>query len=170
MPYINIQMDLYDQLKYLSAAVHIMTVLFTFSEVCGTFIPSQLYQDIQVAVKNVFFCVAKAKRDNPNGKFFIYQLGTNQLEWIFGWIRLENGSDVNVDIYSLSTHSASTVECNAILAEKPEWDRGPQRLKLQPVYDKGAIEGKVDHINTASWKGDVCLSNVDLRSAWMSGQ
>ena len=121
-------------------------------------------------MKNVFFCIAKAKRDNPNGKFFIYQLGTDRLEWIFGWIRSENGSDVNVDIYSLSTRSASAVECNAILAEKPEWDRGPRRLKLQPVYDKGAIEGKVDHINTASWKGDVCLSNVDLRSAWMSGR
>ena len=94
MPYINIEMDLHDQLKYLSAAAHVIAILFTFSEVHGTFIPSQLYQDLQVMVKNIFFCVAKMKRDNPDGKFFIYQLGTDWLEWIFGWIHSENGSDV----------------------------------------------------------------------------
>ena len=73
------------------------------------------------------------------------------------------------DSYSLSIRASRAIECNAILAEKPEWDCRPQRLKLQGhYYDEGGIEQKVDHINTILWKGDVNVQSVGLPSAWKS--
>ena len=35
------------------------------------FIPTGLYIDLMVMVKNVIFCIAKAKTDDPDGEFFL---------------------------------------------------------------------------------------------------
>ena len=115
-------MGLYEQLQSLSAMAHLAALLYTHGNTRNAFIQSQLYWDIQIAVKNAYFCVAKTEQDNPSGKFFIYQLGSDRLEWIFGWIWSQSGSNVNMDVYSLSIQTSRAVECNGILAEKPEWD------------------------------------------------
>ena len=120
-------------------------------------------------VKNAFFCIAKTKHDNPNGEFFLILLGTDRLESIFGLIRSQNGSDVNVSTYSLSSWMSGTVECHSILSQRPEWDHGPCQLWLQGLSVVTGIEQKVDHLNPASWKGDVQVSGVQLMLAWKSG-
>ena len=122
LPYIDVHMGLYEQLQSLSAMAHLAALLYTHGNTRNAFIQSQLYWDIQIAVKNAYFCVAKTEQDNPSGKFFIYQLGSDRLEWIFGWIWSQSGSNVNMDVYSLSIRTSGAVECNGILAEKPEWD------------------------------------------------
>ena len=38
------------------------------------FMPSQSYVNIMIMIENVYFCIAKFKKDNPNGKFFIILL------------------------------------------------------------------------------------------------
>ena len=96
-------------------------------------------------------------------------LGTNWLEQIFGLIRSQNGSDVNVSTYSLSGQMSGAVECHSILVQRPEWDHGPHRLWLQGLSMTTGIEQKVDHLNLASWKGDVQVSGVQLMSAWKLG-
>ncbi len=121
---------------------------------CSSYIPATLYHDIQIIVKNAYFCIAKAKCDNPKGKFFLVLLGTDQLEWLFGFIHAENGYNVNVSAYSLSNHISGAVECHGILSKHPEWDQGPHRLRLQGISDGAGIEQKADHINPASWNGD----------------
>ncbi|KAF8324980.1 uncharacterized protein EI90DRAFT_3019288 [Cantharellus anzutake] len=136
LPYIDVNMSLHDQLKYLSAAAHLAYVFFTQNNTRSAYLPSLLYRDIQIMVKNAFFCVAKMKRDKPDGEFYLILLGTNRLEWIFGLIRSQKGSDVN----------------------------------LQGLSVAGGIEQKVDHLNPASWKGDVRISRVQLMSAWRSGR
>ena len=125
MPYINIQMDLYDQLKYLCAAAHIITILFPFSEAHGSFIPSQLYWDIQIMVNNVFFCIAKEKIANPNGKLYIILLGTDQLETSFGILHTIIGNDANADILQLTTRLSHISEIQNILTSNPSWDCDP---------------------------------------------
>ena len=124
-PYINIELTLHEQLKYLSATAHMAYVFFMHENARSSYIPSTLYQDIQIMVKNAYFCVAKTKHDNPEGKFFLILLGTDQLEWLFGFIHTENGYNINVSTYSLSNHTSGAVECHAILSKHPEWDRGP---------------------------------------------
>ncbi len=163
-------MSLYEQLKSLSAAAHLAHTFFTHHNACSAFIPSPLYHDIQIMVKNAFFCIAKTKHDNPNGEFFLILLGTDRLESIFGLIRSQNGSDVNVSTYSLSSRMSGAVECHSILSQQPEWDRGPRRLRLQGLSVATGIEQKVDHLNPALWKGDVQVSGVQLMLAWKSGQ
>ncbi|KAF8330036.1 uncharacterized protein EI90DRAFT_2996770 [Cantharellus anzutake] len=170
LPYINIGLSLYEQLKYLSAAAHLSYIFYTHKNTRSSFLPAALYRDIQIMVKNVFFCVAKAKRDKPNGNFYIILLGTDRLEWMFGFTRAENGYNVNFGTYSLSNRISGAVECHAILSEHPEWDRGPRRLRLRGFTDAGGIEQKVDHINPASWKGNVQVASVQLVSAWKAGR
>ena len=81
-PYINVKLSLHEQLKYLSAAAHVAYAFFMHNNVHSSYIPATLYQDIQIMVKNAYFCVAKAKCDNLGGKFFLILLGTNWLEWL----------------------------------------------------------------------------------------
>ncbi len=64
---------------------------------------------------------------------------------------------------------SGTVECHGILSEHPEWDHGPHHLRLQGIAEASSIEQKVDHINLASWKGDVWVAKVQLVSAWKVG-
>src|SRR5258705_2939198 len=125
---------------------------------------------MQIMVKNAFFCITRTKQDDPNGEFFLILLGTNHLEGIFGLIRSQNGSDVNVSMYSLSSQMLGAVECHSILLQQPELDCGPCRLWLQGLSVVMGIDQKVDHLNPALWKGDVWVSGVQIMSAWKSGQ
>ncbi|KAF8330041.1 uncharacterized protein EI90DRAFT_3124859 [Cantharellus anzutake] len=168
-PYINVELSLHEQLKYLSAAAHVAYVFFTHENMRSSYIPATLYRDIQIMVKNAYFCVAKAKYETPNRKFFLILLGTDRLEWMFGFICAENGYNVNVSTYSLSNRTSGAVECHAILSKHPEWDRGPCRLWLQGISNAGGIEQKVDHINPASWRGNIYVANVQLAPAWRAG-
>ena len=87
--------------------------------------PSQLYTDIQLMIKNVFFCVAKGKIANPNGKLYIVLLGTDQLETSFGILCTIVGNDANADILQLTTRLSHISEIQNILASNPSWDRDP---------------------------------------------
>ncbi|KAL0948706.1 hypothetical protein HGRIS_008840 [Hohenbuehelia grisea] len=123
-----------------------------------------------IMVKNVYFSIAKAKIDTPKQKFWIILLGTDHLEILFGTLRTMVGNDTNVDAYQLGSRLTGTIEVSTILAKHPEWDRTPRRLKL-PVLAKDGfdIHSNVDHINPASWRGDVRVSSVVLQTCWKLG-
>ena len=53
LPYINVNMNLHEQLKSLSAVVHLAYILFTNHNACSAFLPSPLYHDIQIMVKKM---------------------------------------------------------------------------------------------------------------------
>ena len=78
MPYICVDLNLDEQLIQLSTAVHLALYLFSDNLARTKFMPTQSYIDIMIMVKNVYFCVAKTKVDNPSGKLFIIQLGTDR--------------------------------------------------------------------------------------------
>src|SRR5260370_14449928 len=56
LPYINPKLSLFEQLKFLSAGAHLAYVLFTHKNAHASFLPMPLYPDIQIMVKNAFFC------------------------------------------------------------------------------------------------------------------
>lgn len=87
-------------------------------------------------IKNVFFCVARAKVDTPASTFFIILLGTDRLEIHFGILRTVVGNDCNLDILQISEHLAGLMDIADILAQRPEWDQGP-RPKQLPMLVKG---------------------------------
>ncbi|PBK98158.1 hypothetical protein ARMGADRAFT_1043993 [Armillaria gallica] len=117
---ICVNLSLQEQMQYLSAASHLGLVLFCTAK--QDFLPSLLYSDIQIMIKNVFVCVAKAKVDNPNGVFFIIILGTDWLEIHFRILRTQIGNDANMDEYQLASWITGMTEVANILAEHPEWD------------------------------------------------
>jgi hypothetical protein len=72
-PYTNPKFCLHEQLISLSKAAHMTIALFVASKV--NLMPIQLYSDIMHMIKNVYFCIAKTKLDNPDGSFHLILLG-----------------------------------------------------------------------------------------------
>lgn len=132
--------------------------------------PVQSYTDIIIMTKNAFFCVAKTKVDNPSGKFYLISLRTDCLETFFGLVRTAVGTDANVDMLQLGSHTSGLAEVAVILAEHPEWDYGMCRLTL-PVFSKegGEFTSKADHISPRDWCGDISVVNVNLHTCWLLG-
>jgi hypothetical protein len=170
LPYVQVTMSLHHQLVNLSAASHLATFLYTAYSGGKRFFPKILYDDIQIMIKNVYFCVAKTKVDHPDARFWTILLGTDRLEISFGIYRTMIGNDANADILQLANRISSVTEVSRILGEHPEWDRGPRRLKL-PTFDENEdVTPKADHINPASWTGDVRVSQVLPVTCWNEGR
>jgi hypothetical protein len=107
VPYLCVDLSLSEQLEHLSASAHLTMM---FYEIDGTeCLLNLLYIDLMIMIKNVFFCVAMAKVDNPEGSFWIILLGTDCLEEIFGDLRTMVGNDANLDIFQLSWRLSGTV-------------------------------------------------------------
>jgi hypothetical protein len=75
--YVQVTMSLHHQLVNLSAASHLATFLYITD--CGStrFLPKILYDNIQIMIKNVYFCIAKTKVNHPDAQFWIILLGTD---------------------------------------------------------------------------------------------
>lgn len=169
MPYISVNLDLSEQLIQLSTAAHIALYLYSDNAARTKFMPIQSYVDIMIMVKNVYFCVAKTKVDNPGGKFYLVLLGSDRLEKHFGFVRTSKGNDSNVDLIQLGNRSSGLTEVAVILAMHPEWDRGTQRLWSPVISETGEVMTKVDHISPASWRGNLKVLRVNLQTCWILG-
>ena len=168
-PYLCVDLSLSEQLEHLSAAAHLAMILFKLA--AKKFIPTNLYIDLMIMIKNVFFCVAKAKIDDPDGEFWLILLGTDRLEELFGILRTMVGNDTNLDILQLVSRLSGTTEVANILAKYPQWDRSPRRLKLPAMScESKEIPDTVDHIKPGSWRGNVKLQYVSLRTSWNRGR
>ncbi|KAH9003694.1 hypothetical protein EDB86DRAFT_2798425 [Lactarius hatsudake] len=171
MPYICVDLSIEDQLEYLSYAAHLALVLYVHEKACSNFVPTALYVDLVMMVKNVFFCVAKAKIDTPNDDFNIVLLGTDRLENLFGCLRTIIGNDANVDNYQLGSRLTGTMESANILALHPEWDKAPRRLHLPCVsLDSSEIPSSADHISPRSWRASQALNSLTPPTVWIRGR
>ncbi|KAJ6575867.1 hypothetical protein B0H10DRAFT_1927408 [Mycena sp. CBHHK59/15] len=117
--------------------------------------------------KNDFFCVTKTKVDIPDAEFSIILLGTDRLEVLFGLIRTAIGTDAIVDIWQLCSRASHLTEIQLILAQCPQWDRSPCRLKLPMIVkEAGDVSVNAEHITPDSWEGDVHVHHVNLLTSW----
>ncbi|KAH9016177.1 hypothetical protein EDB85DRAFT_1875254, partial [Lactarius pseudohatsudake] len=145
--------------------------LYAHGNACGNFLPTALYVDLTLMIKNVFFCVAKAKVDTPEEDFSIVLLGTDRLENLFGCLRTMVGNDTNVDNFQLGARLTGTMESANILALHPEWDKAPRRLHLPLISkDMTTIPDAADHISPCSWRGSQSLRSVTLPTVWTRGR
>lgn len=167
--YLNIELSLHEQLASLSTTAHLLLALYAREK--GNFIPVQLYFDLMSMIKSAYFCVAKAKVDNPNGQFWLILLGTDSLEHTFGKIRTIVGTDNNVDQLQLADRIDAAVTCVCILEAHPEWGGTARRLKIKPLKGQGSdISKNMDHITPRLWKSDVHVCNVVLLTSWQEGR
>ncbi|KAF6757726.1 hypothetical protein DFP72DRAFT_808703 [Ephemerocybe angulata] len=167
--YLGVELSLSEQLEHLSAAAHLVFALYKKGG--KAFIPTMLFIDIIMMIKNVFFCVAKVKSDNPDGVYFIIHLGTDRIEIFFGILRTVVGNDCNLDILQISERSVGVVDIADILAKNPEWDQGPKRLQLPALsVESKPIPDSADHLSPKYLKGDYALKNVTLQTCWRRGR
>jgi hypothetical protein len=167
--YMDVSLSLDQQLVELSAAAHLILALYHKDK--GNFIPVQSYFDVMCMIKNVYFCVAKAQRDNPTGRFFIILLGTDGLEKVFGKVRTMVGNDTNTDVFQLANRIDGAVKCVNILELHPEWGGDARRLKVKPLHDKDVeITSQYDHLNPSAFTGDLRVSSVVLSGSWNEGR
>lgn len=167
-PYLCVDLTLSEQLEHLSAAAHLLLVLYRKGG--KEFFPTLLFTDLMILIKNVWFCVAKAKVDDPNGEFWIILLGIDCLEEIFGILHTMIGNDANLDTLQLVGRLMGTTEVSNILAKYPHWDCGLRRLNVPAITrDSKVLPEKADHIKPASWRGNVSLSLVTLLTCWRRG-
>jgi hypothetical protein len=160
-PYLCVDLSLSEQIEHLSAAAHLAIILYRLAG--KNFIPTNLYIDIMIMIKNVLFCMAKAKINDPDGEFWLILLGTDQLKELFGILRTMVGNDANLDILQLVSSLSGTTEVANILAKYPQWDRSPRRLKLPAMSrESKEILDSADHIKPGFWQGNVKLKNVPL--------
>jgi hypothetical protein len=168
-PYLCVDLSLSEQIEHLSAGAHLALGLYKLAG--KNFIPTNLLIDMMIMIKNVVFCVAKAKVDDPEGEFWIILLGTDRLEELFGILRTMVGNDVNLDVLQLISRLSGTTEVSNILAKYPQWDHAPRRLKLPALTrESEAIPDRADHIKPASWRGNVKVKDVSLQTSWNHGR
>jgi hypothetical protein len=74
-PYTDLSMSLMDQLISLSAAGHLLLVLYCHNHT--SFCPGQFYYDAQSLIKATYWHVAKQKVLDPAGSFYIIQTGSD---------------------------------------------------------------------------------------------
>ena len=168
-PYLCVDLSLSEQIEHLSAAAHLAIALYKLAG--KDFIPLNLYIDLMIMIKNVLFCVAKAKIDDPDGELWIILLATDRLEELFGILHTMVGNDANLDILQLGCRLAGTTEVSNILAKYPYWDQSPQRLKLPALSrESKEISDSADHIKPSSWRGNVKVKDVSLQTSWNRGR
>ncbi|KAI0026606.1 hypothetical protein K488DRAFT_16507, partial [Vararia minispora EC-137] len=127
------------------------------------------FVDVMIMVKNIFFCVAKAKIDQPDSSFYIILLGTDPLKCLFGILRTMVSNDANLDIQQLALHISGATDIANIFAKYPEWAQGPRHLHIPALTCKRQAVDGVDHISPQHWCGNICVCNVTLATAWKSG-
>jgi hypothetical protein len=66
-PYLCVDLSPSEQIEHLSAAAHLTMILYRLAS--NDFILTNLYIDLMIMIKNILFCVAKAKIDDPDGEF-----------------------------------------------------------------------------------------------------
>ncbi|KAJ7434946.1 hypothetical protein FB451DRAFT_1465917 [Mycena latifolia] len=168
-PYLCVDLTLSEQLEHLSAAAHLNLILFRDSQ--KEALPTLLFTDIMIMIKNAYFCVAKAKVDDPTGNFWLILLGTDRLEELFGILRTMIGNDRNLDVLQLVERITGTTEVANIFAMYPHWDRAPRRLQLPTMArDSSVLPDRADHIKPPSWRGNTALANVTPLTCWLRGR
>jgi len=171
--YICVDLSLAEQLEHLSAVAHLVLALYVLGDAQSLFIPSPLFVDIGIMVKNAHFCIAKAKVDHPNQPFFLALLGTDQLESLFGILHTMVGNDTNIDVLQLALCITSTTEVLTILSKHPEWDRSLCQLCL-PTVSKNLddLSRSLDHVGPRAYPRHDKLypASLTLATSWKRGR
>ena len=146
-PYLCTKLSLAKQLEHLSAAVHLLLALYVHKDTRSHFIPTPLFVNIGIVVKNAFFCITKVKLDHLVASFFLVLLSTNQLKMLFGILCTIVGNDANLNILQLALRVTMITEVSNILAKHLDWDKSLYCLHLPAVTKSiDVVLNSTDHI------------------------
>ncbi|KAF7290639.1 hypothetical protein MIND_01304100 [Mycena indigotica] len=156
-PFINTTLTLTHQACYLSKFSFLLCAIYLQH---GTsFIPNQLYGDLQAMVKNAIFLIAKTRAFDPDLEVFFCLLGDDVLETLFGRIRMVGGHHPNCGLAEFCARGRSAMNLDDIFSRNPHLERKPERLNFFRMQH-------VDHLGPAQWKTELRAKSCDLRSCW----
>ncbi|EIN04489.1 hypothetical protein PUNSTDRAFT_76358, partial [Punctularia strigosozonata HHB-11173 SS5] len=145
-----------EQLANLSRLQHINFALYR--KYGSAYISPQLYSDLCALGKSAFFVVAQQKLLDDSQSVYLYQLGSDRLEELFGEVRTST-HDSNYDILQLSHELSGSAALVEVYNRNPDLNRGHRRLKFG-----------LDHVNPRFFTGDLTACNANLTTAWNSGR
>ena len=150
------KIDLSKQLIRLSKLNHIL--FHQHRAFCTAFIPGQLYHDLQRMIQGCYYaCILKQKRGG--GNLYLYQLGTDQLERLFGNIRTITHAR-NCDSLELCQRLSHAESIEAIITKHPTWKRIHERR----------LCGNKDYTSQTEWTGNLDASTCHVQQLWNVGQ
>lgn len=160
LPFSSPDMCLSDQLKYLAAYQHLVTAMYRKHH--SSFMNTALYADSQSIVKSIFHTATRLQLISPDIEYFILFDGQDRLEGVFSNVRTQDHAR-NFDPLQLAHKLSVGAEVNAIFERNPDLYQGHMRRNLQ-----GSRAG--DHLNPASWKGNVRVGDVVIYDIYMLGR
>jgi len=160
LPFITVEMTLSEQLQSLSTYSHLITAFFRNHRT--SFMNSALFADSQAIVKSIFFTAARLQVEDPSINYYILFDGTDRLEGLFSNARTQDHAR-NFDALQLANKLCVGAEVNAIYERYPQLSRGHVRRNLSGARG-------IDHVNPASWTGNVNVGQVDLKGVYLKGR
>ncbi|KAJ7575718.1 hypothetical protein C8J56DRAFT_900688 [Mycena floridula] len=103
--------------------------------------------DSQTMVKNAYFCIATQQLLDGKSSFYLFDLGDDKLEKLFGRIHMLGGHCSGMNYCQAIERLGQATDIDAVFEREPDWDPGFQRLKMTRTAHP-------DHLNAKAWKGD----------------
>ncbi|KAJ7049330.1 hypothetical protein C8F01DRAFT_1352687, partial [Mycena amicta] len=159
-PFINTTLSLSHQTTYLVKFSFLLSAIYL--KHTTSFIPNQLYGDLQAMVKNAIFLIAKTRVFDPELEVFFCLLGDDVLETFFGRVRMLGGHHPNCGLAEFCTRGRSAMNLDAIFARNPHLERKPDRLNMFRMQH-------VDHLRPPQWTTELRAKSCDLAECWTAG-
>jgi hypothetical protein len=112
--------NLLDQLSQLAYSSHL--IFYIYRKWHGKFLPAQLYHDIQATIQDAFVVTRKVREKCESSQLFLYQLGTDQLEALFGIVRTLTHAR-NCDYLELIDRLKIAFQIFQVYVNHPDWKR-----------------------------------------------
>ncbi|KAH9833218.1 uncharacterized protein C8Q71DRAFT_712933, partial [Rhodofomes roseus] len=160
LPFTSIDYSLAQQIRSLATYAFVIAAMWIRH---GTsFMTGALYADSQAIVRNIVITTLRLQIVDKDVPFHIILEGTDRLERLFSECRTQDHSR-NFDILQLCEKLSVSALISSIFERNPDLDRGHRRLNLRNAQG-------VDHVNPASWKGDVVVGHVEVEVEWAQGR
>ena len=141
-----------DRLRKLSTLSHIL--YHQDRQHRTKFIPRQLYHDVQRMIQASYFVCVLVKSRGA-GKMYLHQMGTYQVEKLFGSVRTITHARncVTLELCQRLMHAESI---NEIIAKHPAW----KRFHGKRLGSYHVASSQVD------WSGELNVNNIDFYLKW----
>jgi hypothetical protein len=100
---------------------------------------NQLYGDSQTMVKNTMFCLAKQQGLDPMSPFYLFQVGDNLLERLFGKLCMLGGHNSAMNYLQAIDCLGHVCDLQGAFMHNPDLEQGERHLSMS------RLEG-VDHL------------------------
>ncbi|KZV63612.1 hypothetical protein PENSPDRAFT_757800 [Peniophora sp. CONT] len=158
--YTNVENSLSRQATLLSKVAHL---LFASYRAHGSSAFNvELYHDLIQMIRNFYISLLKQQMADPKAIFFFGDLGTDDLEKLFGLTREESGHRGTFNGTEFLVFLSHALQKQEAFARQPHLKRVPKRLELFTSQDH-------DHIERRHMTGDLIAGNCDLPHCWSAG-